>query len=282
MFLATALVLYYYGVGKRIDLVSFYEYAIVYSTFFGTLPIEPDLWTALFVFAVATTFYVARAQFLRERKLSGQGAMWFAYVCCVSTYFIARSHYCNLQSIFPWLVSAMAAIRFEQSPRFRLVQRGVVFAAGAWGMVYLLSMYTNQNAKMLANRMASQEVYTLPLFEKVPADVAQAARAAAGNGRFTMINNWAVFDTSKELDYVDNSLPIGPPRHFTILDKSRRRWYVIRMMERVPESFLLYPANQGELIQEVFAGSMDRVNLQEIKYPFSGQWKLLQVKRVGS
>jgi hypothetical protein len=134
---------------------------------------------------------------------------------------------------------------------------------------------------MLANRMASQEAYTLPPFEKIPADVAQAARAAAGNNRFTMINNWAVFDTSKELNYVDNSLPIGPARHFTILDKSRRRWYVIRMMERVPESFLLYPATLGELIQDVFAGSTDRVTLQEIKYQFSDQWKLLRVKRVG-
>ena len=272
--------LYWFWAGGRLDVLSFYEYALTYSSSFGTLPIQPDEWSALYVFLVATVFFLARHQFKRQRNDPCQGILWLTYAGCVSTYFVARSHYINVQNIFPWLVAAIAGIRFTESPKLRLAQRGIIFAVGVWGLIYFTSLHNDQNARTIDSRLASKQRINLPPLEKVPPEVAQAARAAARSEHFTILNNWALFERSDELGGIDNTLPIGPAQHFLLLDPTRRTQYIVRRTARVPESYILIPSGLDEMVQRVFDKSQDKVELKELQYPFSDQWKLLQVKGI--
>jgi hypothetical protein len=276
---AGGLALYGLMLSGKIDLNSFFEYALAYSSSVGTLTMKPDVWTGIFFVIPAVAYFFARHQFRGKEFTSIQGVIFVGYVFCTATYFVARSHYSNVQTILPWWMVGIAAIRLHGNAKLRAAQRAGVFIVCAISFGYLVSLNFGVNRGVLAKRQVFESMPVLPVFEPVPAEVGQAAHAAVGSDKFTVINDWALYRVSPELGGVDNTLPIGPLRHLLLLPEGRRREYAGRMLERVPSSFLLLRNKEFFLVTQAFGSMDDIVRLTEIPFQYSETWKLLEISR---
>jgi hypothetical protein len=109
-----ALVWAYYkmSIGVAPDLHGYFEYGLLYSGGFGSLPIAPHgaIWYLLLVFFIASTVAV---RFLvedwRDFRLVVAAGIWGG-IWSLSSYFVSRSHPANLLSLAPVLLFAIAVL----------------------------------------------------------------------------------------------------------------------------------------------------------------------------
>ena len=109
---ATVLVVYLAAIGTRPDLEGYFEYGLLYSRGFGSLPIDAhgSIWYLLLAFFIASTAVV---KFLvedwRDFRLVVAAGVWGG-IWSLSSYFVSRSHPVNLLSLAPVLLFAVAIL----------------------------------------------------------------------------------------------------------------------------------------------------------------------------
>jgi len=96
--------------GHRPDWMSYFEYALLYSGGFHSLPIDPSgsIWFLLIIFlaiSTAAVIYLVRDPW--HPRVMVLAAAWGG-VWAISSYFVSRSHAANLLSIATFLVFAAA------------------------------------------------------------------------------------------------------------------------------------------------------------------------------
>jgi hypothetical protein len=113
------------------DLQGYTEFGLLYSSGFGSLPIDTHgaIWYLLLVFFIASTVVV---QFLvedwRDFRLVVAAGVWGG-VWSLSSYFVSRSHPVNLLSITPALLFAVAVLMIVVRHSTRRPWHGYVRAA---------------------------------------------------------------------------------------------------------------------------------------------------------
>ena len=267
---------------QGIDLYAFYEYAKAYSTFSGTLPIEADVWTGLFVFVLAISFFIARLRFKEGVDHAAYGPMIFVYVLCIATYFVARSNYRNVHNIIPWALTALAAIVAAPESMIRHIQKTLVLTLGGLTMGFFIAYYPQgHNSNRLTDRYKGLHVYVPIEFEQLTPGVAQAAREAVGSSAFTVINDRALFAQAPELGSYGHALPISPLMHFFLLGDERCRVYTQRMIERVPRSYVLCQDRICPGIPYVFEKMKDIVEVKPVPFPLGKSlgWEIVEITK---
>lgn len=265
-----------------IDLQSFYEYAQAYAEHKGVLPIESSAWawTWLFIFVVSSAFFVARLGFAGGGLWSSQGALFFMFIMCTGTYFIARSSYRNVQNLIPWFLIASAAMVVGANSSGRKAQRSLVFVVASLALVSFASFYGPDNRSTIAQREALGKIYAAPSYQSIPSDVATAARTVANSSLFTFIHFDSMYGYSPEIDSLGNALPISPLSHFATPHDLRIRVYTQRMLERVPESYVLCEARVCPGVPYIFREMGKIIEVKEVPYEFSREWPMYRLRRI--
>jgi hypothetical protein len=274
--------LYALSLPHGIDLHAFYEYAEAYATFSGTLPMEADLWTGLFVFLLSISYLTARLSFKEGGNHAAHGPMIFVYVVCIATYFVARSNYRNVHNIIPWALTALATIVAAPESVIRHIQKTLVLTLGALSMGFFIAYYSQgHNPNRITDRYKGLHVYVPLEFETLTPGVAQAAREAVGSSAFTVINDRALFAQTPELGSYGHALPISPLMHFFLLGDARCRLYTQRMVERVPRSYVLCQDRICPGIPYVFEKMKDLVEVKPVPFPFGKSlgWEIVEITK---
>ncbi len=265
-----------------IDFYAFYEYAEAYATFSGTLPIEADLWTALFAFLISISYLIARSRWREGGEHSAQGAMILVYVMCISTYFVARSNYRNVHNVIPWALTALAAVNLPSLISIRNLQKLVVLTVGALTLGFFIAYYhIGNNPNRITDRWMAYRMYIPLQFDPMPPGVAKAAREAVDSSAFTVIHDRALFAQSAELGSKGHALPISPLLHFALLREDRLRVYAQRMVDRVPRSYVLCQDRICPGVPYTFEKMKDILEIKPVPFPEGKKlgWDLLEVTK---
>jgi hypothetical protein len=265
-----------------IDFHAFYEYAEAYATFSGTLPIEAELWTVLFVFLISISYLIARYRWREGGAQSAQGVMILVYIMCIATYFIARSNYRNVHNIIPWALTALAAVSCAPASSIRAVQRSVVLTVGSLAFGFFIAYYSvGHNANRIVDRSKAAQVYIPLKFDEFPPSVAKAAREAVKSTAFTVIHDRALFAQNPELGSKGHALPISPLMHFVLLPESRTRIYAQRMVDRVPRSYLLCHERVCPGVPYAFEKMKDILQISPVPFPEGEKmgWDIFEVSK---
>lgn len=265
---------------QGVDPVSFYEYATTYSTSFGLIPITLDWWTGLFVFTLGVSYFVARKSWSEGGSHSPHGALFFTYIFCIATYFVARSSYRNVHNLIPWMVTALAAVVVDRSgvaARARLLFTLVV---GALSLGLFISLYNGENQTRILEREARKARYIPPHFDQVPPQVVEAAREVTHSSQFTFVHDLAViYNPSDVMGIGGNTLPISPVGLFGVLPVERQRVYIARMLERASRSYVLCIERVCPVVPYTLQNMKDLVNVVEVPFPNGEGWKLLEISK---
>ena len=264
-----------------IDPQSFFEYAQAYGSYKGVLPIDANVWTWtwLFVFVLSTGYFIARSQFVSGGASASQGGMLFAFLMCIGTYFIARSHYRNVQNLIPWFLMAIGAMVTVRGSSERKAQRSMIFMIGTLALVSFVCLYGPDNKSKTAMRGMQKSLYVPPVYSMVPSNVAAAARAAVQSSLFSFIHFDSMYAYSPEIDSYGNALPISPLMHFVTPPDQRIRIYTQRMLERVPESYVLCEERVCGGVPYVFREMGSFIEVTEVPFEFSKTWQLYRLRR---
>jgi hypothetical protein len=264
-----------------IDLQSFIEYAQAYGSYKGVLPIDASkwAWTWLLVFMLSSGYFIARTQLVSGGTAAGQGVIFFGFLMCIGTYFVARSHYRNVQNLTPWVLIAVGAITTAAGSVPRKVQRALIFMVATLSLVGFASLYGPDNRSKIAMRGLQKGLYVPPNYAKIPSDVAAAARSATNSNLFTFIHFDSMYAYSPEIDSWGNALPISPLMHFVTPPDLRVRGYTERMLERVPESYVLCEERVCGGVPYIFREMGKIIEVTEVPFEFSKTWQIYRLRR---
>jgi hypothetical protein len=264
-----------------IDPQSFVEYAQAYGSYKGVLPIDAKVWTWtwLFVFVLSTGYFIARSQFASGGVSASQGGMLFAFIMCIGTYFIARSHYRNVQNLIPWFLIAIGAMLTAQASPERKAQRSMICMIASVALVGFVCLYGPDNRSKIAMRGMHKSLYVPPVYSMIPSDVAAAARAAVQSSLFSFIHFDSMYAYSPEIDSYGNALPISPLMHFVTPPDQRVRMYTQRMLERVPESYVLCEERVCGGVPYVFREMGSFIEVTQVPFSFSKTWQIYRLRR---
>jgi len=274
------LLCYAQALPQGVDPVSFYEYATTYSTTFGLIPIALDSWTGLFVFTLAVGYFVARKSWSEGGSHSTHGVLFFTYIFCIATYFVARSSYRNVHNLIPWMLTALAAVVVDRSSVAAKARLLLTVAVGALSLGLFISLYNGENQTRLIEREARKARYVPPKYDQVPPRVVQAARETTHSSQFTFVHDLAViYDPSDVAGVGGNTLPITPVGLFGVLPVERQRVYLARMLEKASRSYVLCIDRVCPVVPYTLQNMKDLVNVIEVPFPNGEGWKLLEISK---
>lgn len=283
LFASMFIMAYAWSLPFGIDPTSFYEFAQAYASHKGVLPIDVSAWiwtwTWLFVFMISTAYFIARGQFVHGGSSASQGSLFFVFLFCIGTYYIARSSYRNVQNIVPWFLIAIGAMVAGASGR--KAQRSMIFVIASLSLVCFCSLYGPDNKSRIAERSRQKSLYVPPIYSMIPSEVATAARKATNSSLFTFIHFDSLYGYSPEIDSYGNALPISPLNHFVTPHDQRVRLYTKRMLERVPESFVLCESRVCPGVPYVFREMGSFIEVSQVPYEFSSSWPIYRLTRKG-
>jgi hypothetical protein len=224
------LCLYSFFNGVPLDILGFYEYATLYASSFGILPIRFDEFTAFYIFSLAFSYFFARLGVNRSVPSSFSGLVFFAFLWIVSTYYVARSHPNNVSNLATWemLVMALSAGGALTSRQRWQHQTGLILVS-IFCLSHFIQSMNGTNTKSVMKRLNSASLWEEPMYP----DLRPLIRdwiVARSNANLIILN-----EVPKHIEVPStlvNPHGLSPLRHFMILPEARRCEYLRRMIER--------------------------------------------------
>ena len=222
--------LYSFFNGVPLDILGFYEYATLYASSFGTLPIHFDEFTAFYIFALAFSYFFARLGMGRTDPGSFSGIVFFAYLWLVSTYYVARSHPNNVSNIATWEILVMALCGGGAlTARQRWLHRVGLTLVAIFCLTHLSQSMTAGNTRAIFARFTSASWWQGPAYPDLRPRIKDFITARP-NGNLIILNQAA--KQIPTVGYQGSTAGLSPLRHFMILPEARRCEYLRRMIDR--------------------------------------------------
>jgi len=230
-------------VGEVPDFTGYFEYGLLYSRGFGSLPVDVSgsVWYLLVLFfAVSTAVISFAVNDVRDPRLVAAAGVWGA-VWSLASYFVSRSHPVNLLSLIPPLLFAVAVLlavmRGQQvSPWHRYVGAAMV-------PVFAMPIVLTLGHAGFAEQLVTPQLPAARFTEQVPPmepDLQQLLRAQGANpndpvvliadGRL-MLPGWRSSDGTTRMMSEKSWLP-KPYEIIGSLSSGRRQAYLDRSLGR--------------------------------------------------
>ncbi len=227
--------------GAPLDLLGFYEYATLYASSFGTLPIQFDEFTAFYIFSLAFSYFFARLAVNRSVPGSFSGLVFFAYLWLVSTYYVARSHPNNVSNIVTWEMIVMTlSAGGALTPRQRWQHRTGLILVSIFCLSHFIQSMNSGNTRAALSRVTSASLWQGPTYPNLRPQIKEWI-AARPNANLVILN-----EAPNQMEVSGsrvNPYGLSPLRHFMILPEARRCEYLRRMVDRRgPTQALVEPA----------------------------------------
>ena len=237
------IIAYRLTVGEMPDFTGYFEYGLLYSGGFGSLPIDTSgsVWYLLVIFfAVSTAVISFAVNDARDPRLVVAAGVWGA-VWSLSSYFVSRSHPVNLLSLIPPLLFAVAVLLTvmrgqKVKPWHRYVGASMV---PVFAMPVVLTLGHAGFAEQLATRQLAPGRFTEQVLTMAPGlqQLLRAQGAKPGDpvvliadGRL-MLPGWSSADGTTRTMSEKSWLP-KPYEIIGSLSPARRQVYLDRSLGR--------------------------------------------------
>jgi hypothetical protein len=267
--------------GIVVEPMAMFEYSLAYANANSAVLVDfTNSWTVYFVFSLALCYFLFRKATLRSGGSRAGGALFFGFMLCVSTYFIAKSDESNVLNLMPWGILAIAmAGAMSTNSETRQLARGAVFVVSLLTIQYF-SMPDKARARgQFLARLSAPSRLVLPDLPEVPDTLQRYIGERWPGYGVTVLDN--EFATSKPLKISGTTgyrLSISTEQHFNeVPSLERRRTYVHRIIERNPKSLVITPSEKSERVKTRFMDWVGLCTLSEVG-DYQG-WKIFEVKK---